>query len=784
MRSQRTLLGIGLFALLLICGVSVFIEDKSRSDARSITHSLEVLHKLSDTRLFVRRAESLARGFALSNDARLATEYRETIARIEPAFSDLIETTSDNPHQTRLLESTRLAVSRRLAATDELVRLREAGDAAGMQTFVATGEGIDAMNAVVESFGRLVAEEERLLEVRSQQSQQTGSFLVAAGLAGAVLIFLLAAILIRESRHSSHELQSSLRAKEGENERLEAAVSERTSHLVAAQERLLRSTSVIESMFVSMAEAALVIGSDGTILLANHAAETLLGYRPGITLDELMAQNVVYRADGTTVIAPDELPAARAMRGEQFDQEEVVLYQPGCRGPIHLVISCCSLRDAAGRFNGAALIYHDVTAGREAERQLHQSQKLDAIGKLTGGVAHDFNNMLTVIAGTTEVLAAELGDRADLHEMAVLIDQAADRCTELIKHLLAFARKQPLQPRNVDINDTVQEMTKLLKPTLGEQIEIELHLASELSTVHIDPSQLANALLNLAINARDAMPHGGKLMLEAADVVLDEAYARSNPDVRPGHYAMLAVTDTGSGMSPEVRDRIFEPFFTTKETGRGTGLGMSMVYGFVKHSGGHIKVYSEESVGTTIRLYLPIAAGPAETAAPVVEPARGAGETILVVEDDELVRGFALAQLHSLGYETLAAADSRTALAFEERGAAFDLLFTDMIMPGGLTGRQLADEMSRRRPGIKVLYTSGYTEDAIVHHGRLDPGVLLLSKPYRKSELSSMVRRALGDGAAGPTEPALEPEASRLADTSTEVQRRQPHAAPQAIAST
>ncbi|WKA28196.1 CHASE3 domain-containing protein [Bradyrhizobium roseum] len=772
MRSQRALLGMGLFALLLICAASIFLEFKSRSDALRVTHSLEVLHKLSDAQLLIRQAESAARGFALANDPRLAAEYRESLERIGPALADLTETTRDNPRQTRLLESTGVIVAQRFAGPSELVRLREAGDTAGMAALIAKGGGISAMAAVTESFGQLVAEEERLLAARSEQSQQTGSYLVAAGLVGTALVVLLALILIRDSR----ELKSSLRDKEGENERLEAAVADRTRHLVVAQEQLLRSTSVIKSMFAGMAEAALIIDAKGAILLANRATESLLGYRPGMTLDQLRAVNALYRADGTTIIATGDMPVARAMRGEQFDQEEVVIRQPGRHDPIHTLVSCCSLHDAAGEFSGAALIYHDVTAGRDIERKLHQSQKLDAIGKLTGGVAHDFNNMLTVITGTTEILVAELGGRSDLQDVAALIDQAADRCSELIKHLLAFARKQPLQPRNVDINETIQEMCKLLKPTLGEQIEVRLRLADNMPTVHIDPSQLANALLNLAINARDAMPHGGKLILEAADVVLDEAYARMNPDARSGAYAMVAVTDTGSGMPPGVRDKIFEPFFTTKETGRGTGLGLSMVYGFVKQSGGHIKVYSEEGLGTTFKLYLPTAAGSADAVAPVVEHARGAGETVLVVEDDDLVRGFVLAQLNSLGYKTLAATDSRAALELEERGAAFDLLFTDMIMPGGLTGRQLADEMERRRPGTKVLYTSGYTEDAIVHHGRLDPGVLLLSKPYRKSELSSMVRRALGEESA----PIAGPEPGLPADTSPGVQPRQPRAASQA----
>jgi CheY-like chemotaxis protein len=358
-------------------------------------------------------------------------------------------------------------------------------------------------------------------------------------------------------------------------------------------------------------------------------------------------------------------------------------------------------------------------------------------------VAHDFNNMLTVITGTTETLVAGLADHPHLLTVASLIDQAAARCTELIQHLLAFARKQPLQPRNVDINSTIVDIEKLLRPTLGEQIEIETILEDTVATSHIDPSQLANSLLNMAINARDAMPNGGKLLLETRNVVLDEAYANENADVRPGPYVMLAVSDTGTGMPAAVRDKAFEPFFTTKAVGKGSGLGLSMVYGFVKQSGGHIKIYSEEGHGTTIRLYLPPADGQTEATAPAIVPISGGSETILVVEDDSMVRNFVIAQLHGLGYKTVAASDGRTALAYVDSGQPFDLLFTDVVMPGGMTGRQLADEVGKRRPGTKVLYTSGYTDNAIVHHGRLDQGVLLLTKPYRSSQLARMIRLAL-----------------------------------------
>ncbi len=442
------------------------------------------------------------------------------------------------------------------------------------------------------------------------------------------------------------------------------------------------------------------------------------------------------------------MPIAGVLRGEQYDDKEIVIRLVGDRSPVHVAVSGRPLRDPTGAITGAALVYHDITAARETEHQLQQAQKLDAIGKLTGGIAHDFNNMLTVIAGTTETLVDALKDKPDIQSVARLIDDAAERCAELIKHLLAFARKQPLQPRDVDINSTIFDIAKLLRPTLGEQIEIETVLGHDVRASHIDPSQLANSVLNMAINARDAMPNGGKLLLETCNVVLDEAYAQANPEVQPGPYVLLAVSDSGTGMPQSVRDKAFDPFFTTKAVGKGSGLGLSMVYGFVKQSGGHIKIYSEEGHGTTLKLYLPPALEQIEAGAAAAAPVTGGNETIMVVEDDALVRNFVIVQLQSLGYKTIAAADGREALAQVDSGEPFDLLFTDVVMPGGMSGRELADTMGKRRPGLRVLYTSGYTDNAIVHHGRLDAGVLLLTKPYRKPELAQMVRLALGGDAA------------------------------------
>jgi CheY-like chemotaxis protein len=350
-----------------------------------------------------------------------------------------------------------------------------------------------------------------------------------------------------------------------------------------------------------------------------------------------------------------------------------------------------------------------------------------------------------VITGTIEILEDAVKDRPHLTQITDMISAAASRGADLTKHLLAFARQQPLQPRSTDVNALVIDDARLLRSTLGEQIEIDSMLAHDAAPALIDPSQLSTAILNLALNARDAMPNGGKLTLETKNVVLDENYASMNSEVKPGNYVMIAVSDTGEGIPGSLLDKVFEPFFTTKDVGKGSGLGLSMVYGFVKQSNGHINIYSEEGHGTTVKLYLPRAAGVAD--APATETGISGGEhgdeTILIVEDDALVREYVVTQISRLGYDTLAANNAAEALAIINGPERIDLLFTDVIMPGGMNGRQLAIEAQTRRPGLKLLYTSGYTENAIVHHGRLDAGVLLLPKPYLSSDLARMIRTAL-----------------------------------------
>jgi len=392
-------------------------------------------------------------------------------------------------------------------------------------------------------------------------------------------------------------------------------------------------------------------------------------------------------------------------------------------------------------FNG---FVRDLTDKLAAEERFRQSQKMEAVGQLTGGIAHDFNNILTVITGTIEILADAVADKPQLAAITRMIDEAAGRGADLTRHLLAFARKQPLQPRETDVNALLLEASKLLRPTLGEHIEIESMLDETVARAMVDPSQLTTAVLNLALNARDAMPGGGKLTLETRDVVLDEEYASVHSEVVPGPYVLIAVSDTGSGIPAHLVEKVIEPFFTTKDVGKGTGLGLSMVYGFVKQSNGHIKIYSEEGHGTAIKMYLPRSVA-LEHAMPAREPEllQGGREVILVVEDDQLVRNYVIAQVQSLGYTTLSASSATEALAILDNVDTIDLLFTDVIMPGAMNGRELAETALKKRPYLAVLYTSGYTENAIVHHGRLDPGVLLLAKPYRKADLARLIRTAL-----------------------------------------
>lgn len=381
---------------------------------------------------------------------------------------------------------------------------------------------------------------------------------------------------------------------------------------------------------------------------------------------------------------------------------------------------------------------------RDVERRLRQSQRLEAVGQLTGGIAHDFNNLLTIILGNAETFRTELAEDPNLRPLAELTQMAAERGAALTQRLLAFARQQPLAPTPTDLNNLLSVIDPMLRPTLGEHIEIELIRAAGLWPAMIDAAQLENAILNLALNARDAMAGGGRLTIETANVFVGDDYAAMEEELTPGRYVMLAISDTGTGMTADVLARAIEPFFTTKSGAKGSGLGLSMVYGFVKQSKGHIRIYSETGSGTTVKLYLPKALQSAVTGDVANPPSLvGGEEKILFVEDDDLVRAHVIGQLRSLGYKVVEARNGREALEAVRQLKDLDLVFTDVVMPGGMSGGELAKEIATLRPNLKVLFTSGYTENSIVHHGRLDEGVAFISKPFKLSDLGRKIREVL-----------------------------------------
>jgi signal transduction histidine kinase len=383
-----------------------------------------------------------------------------------------------------------------------------------------------------------------------------------------------------------------------------------------------------------------------------------------------------------------------------------------------------------------------------AEQALRQSQKMEAIGRLTGGIAHDFNNLLVAIGGSIDFLANSIAAHSERTlRYAAMGREAVERASRMTHRLLAFARQQPLTMEAVDVSRVISGMSEMLRRTLGETVAVETVLGGGLWLTRTDMAQLENSVLNLAINARDAMPEGGKLTIETANAFLDAAYAAANQEAEPGQYVMLAVTDTGAGMTSDTAAQVFEPFFTTKETGKGTGLGLSMVHGFVKQSNGHIKIYSELGRGTTVRLYLPRLHSSEEPKEPVPRDAArssfGSGETILVVEDDESVRELSIAFLEELGYTVLAAPDAQAGLDILRQHPEIVLLFTDVVLAGGMDGRALAEAACRGRPALKVLFTTGYTSNSIIHGGVLAPGVHLLPKPFNIDSLGSTLRRIL-----------------------------------------
>jgi two-component system cell cycle sensor histidine kinase/response regulator CckA len=491
-----------------------------------------------------------------------------------------------------------------------------------------------------------------------------------------------------------------------------------------------------------------ILGTDleGNITAWNRGAERLYGY----SREEMVGQSL-------SLLVPPEgerdhlRVMGRVLRGEAVHHQEATRRRKdGTLVEVSLTVS--PIRDRVGRILGLSKIAHDLTEKRRADAQLASmreqlwlSQKMEAIGNLAGGVAHDFNNLLSVILSYTALALEELKPGEALHDDLSEVEKAAQRAASLTQQLLAFGRRQILAPQVLDLNHSVRGLEKILRRVLGEHISLALHLESKLGQVYADPGQIEQVLMNLVVNARDAMPDGGMLTIETLNVELDASYAAQHVEVTPGEYVMVAVTDSGVGMDAATRARMFEPFFTTKEPGRGTGLGLSTVFGIVKQSDGHIWAYSEPGEGTTFKVYLPRSDGAQHpvTATPPPSPPRRGTETVLVVEDDPAVRTIVQTILRRQGYNVLEGQNGGDALLIcEQYGGRIDLLITDVVMPR-MNGRQLATRLASIRPELKVLYISGYTEDTIVHHGILDAGIAYLAKPITPEALARKVRDVL-----------------------------------------
>jgi PAS domain S-box-containing protein len=500
--------------------------------------------------------------------------------------------------------------------------------------------------------------------------------------------------------------------------------------------------------------AIFMLDPQGRITTWNSGAERIKGYAADEVIGEHFSR--FYTEDDQREGVPMRGLLRAATEG-RHEAEGWRVRKDGTRFRASVVID--AIHDDAGKLIGFAKVTRDVTERHSAQEMLEQArerllqwQKMEAIGQLSGGVAHDFNNLLTIVIGNLETAQRQLGALSGgvASRLKHALDNAmrgAQRAATLTQRLLAFSRQQPLDPKPLDVNKFIAAEVEFLQRSLGETIEIEAVGSAGLWPVEVDAHQLEAALLNLAVNARDAMPNGGKLTIETSNAFLDQDYCSANPEVTPGQYVMMAVSDNGTGMTKNVADRAFEPFFSTKGAGQGTGLGLSQVYGFIKQSKGHIKIYSEAGEGTTVKIYLPrllqdIDRSDEEEQA--AEPVEGAGhETILVVEDDRDVRAYLVELLRDLNYRVLSAHDAVAALGMiETRDIRIDLLLTDVVLPG-VNGRQLAEQAKNRRPDLKVLFTTGYSRNAIVHQGRLDPGVAMIQKPITQDALAARIRDLL-----------------------------------------
>jgi signal transduction histidine kinase/CHASE3 domain sensor protein/FixJ family two-component response regulator len=715
--SRANLLVFGaLIAFLTLIALLIWDRFAAATSARQWTdHSYQVLDAIRELEITIRDAETSQRGYLLTGDDHYLAPYDAALSRTSLILGALELQTADNADQQARLRVLAPAFQRRAQQLAQTIQVRRDRGLEPAVQLLGMGAGADTMIAIRRTLTAMTADEQRLLAERLAATDSRGEWvrrLVLGATAVAILALLWAARLLNQAYIRSNRAEAEQRTLA---ERLRASLD-------------------------SLSQGVAVFGPAHRLRHWNECFQVLLDLPPAMvrtgTPYDAFASH--FAAGGEPLLETEE----QITSGQQTAIEPIVYERTRPDGRL------LEIRRTPTPDGGLVLTITDMTKRAQSEAVLRESQKMQAIGQLTGGIAHDFNNLLTVIMGNLELARTKLDPQSPL---VVNIERslwAAQRGGTLTGQLLAFARKQPLAPAAIDLSADLPELIPLLRRTLGEHIDVRFVGCDGLWPAMADPVQLESAVLNLALNARDAMPGGGRLTIELANKVLDQDYARAHAEVAAGDYVMVAVSDTGHGMAPDVVARVFEPFFTTKTEGRGTGLGLAMVFGFVKQSGGHAKIYSEPGEGTSVKLYLPRAAGgaiPSGQRGLVSTDLPHGSATILVVEDEPGVREIAVAILRSLGYRVLEAPDGDEGLrVFGTHAADIEMLLTDVVLPGKVRGRELAERITAIRPDVKVLFMSGYTENSIVHHGRLDDGVRLLGKPFKREQLARQVAEVLG----------------------------------------
>ncbi len=713
-------------ALIVLAAADVFWRTPALERNREeVIHAVAVVQAARELEREVAMAERAQRGFLFTAERAYLKSFDEALERTPALLARLKGLVADDPEQQRRVQELERQVELRLTTLRTTLEIgnRDGLEAARRGPQVAAGA--QAMAAVEASIGTMVAAENALLSERLDGAAQALRGQTAATVAAGVLAIVALMLGLLLARYAK-------------------------GRWVRVDRERRESEEIFRHMIEAVSDYAIfMLDPQGRVATWNRGAERIKGY----TAEEIIGKpfSVFYTREDQEANAPAHA-LETATREGRYVSEAWRVRKDGTR--FFASVALDAIRDRSGNLAGFAKVTRDFTERLEQQRaldqtraQLAQAQKMEALGLMSGGIAHDFNNLLHVIGNGLGVLERSIRG-ADVSTVRVLemIRRSVESGTTMIQRLLAFSRHQPLEPRVVDPNKLVADMKALLSHAVGGTISQETVLGGGTWQISVDANQLELALLNLAANARDAMPGGGKLTVETSNAFLDEAYAASRPEVAVGQYVMIAVSDTGTGMPQEVVARAFEPFFTTKGEGEGTGLGLSQVYGFIKQSDGHIAIYSEPGQGTTVKLYLPRSQSPAaQAAAPPIAPrtAGANGKTILVVEDHVDVLALSAQTLRGLGYGVLEAIDAGAALEMLETEREVDLLFTDVALADGMNGRELAREVTKRRPAIKVLFTTAFTRNAIIHHGRLDPDVELLAKPFSQSDLADKVRRIL-----------------------------------------